>query len=133
MYSQEWNPKNVLDKGREESLMPESILEYRVREVTADGEHKADTDPDFETSEIVSVGGKLPTKKEVVEEREDERSSDAIIREHVRHHTDLVMNGCGGPNELVKLGGDRTLSEPFNEWIKNELGATVSIFFLSRC
>lgn len=75
--------------------MTQSILKYRVREVAANGEHEADADPDFETSKIVSVSGELPTEKEVVEEREDERGSDAIIREHVCHHTDLVMNGCG--------------------------------------
>jgi hypothetical protein len=112
--------------------MTESILEDRVREVTTDREHEADTDPDFETSEIVSVGGELPTKKEVIEKREDKRSGDAIIREHVCHHTNLVMDGRGGPDEFVELGGDRTLGEPFNEWIENELGATVSIFFLQR-
>jgi hypothetical protein len=50
IYSQEWNPSDVLNEGRDKSLMTKSILKYRVREVAADGEHEADTDPDFETS-----------------------------------------------------------------------------------
>ena len=50
IHSQEWNPQDVLDQRGEESLMAQSILKDRVREVAADGEHKADTHPDFETS-----------------------------------------------------------------------------------
>jgi hypothetical protein len=110
--------------------MTQPILEYRVTEVAANGKHETDTDPDFETLWIESVNGDLPTKKEIVEEHKDERDGDGIIREHVCHHADLVVNGCGRPDKFVKLGGDRAFGEPFNEWIKHELGAAEGIFFL---
>ena len=68
IYSQEWNPKGVLDQSSDESLMTQPILEYRVREVATEEENKDDTDTDSETFYIECVNGGLPTKNEVVEE-----------------------------------------------------------------
>ena len=68
IYSQEWNPSDVLDKSRDESLMTQSILEYRVRKVATEEENSDDTDTDSETFYIECVNGGCPTDNEVVEE-----------------------------------------------------------------
>jgi hypothetical protein len=68
IYSQEWNPSDVLDESRDESLMTQPILEYRVRKVATDRENEEDTEPDSETLHIECVNGGCPTDNEVVEE-----------------------------------------------------------------
>ena len=68
IYSQEWNPSDILDHSRDESLTTQPILEYRVRKVAKEGENNEDTEPDSETFRIECVNGKLPTENEVVEE-----------------------------------------------------------------
>lgn len=70
--SQEWNPHYVLEKGCDQSLVAQTILQESVRDVTSDREDEDDGNPNFERWEVDVVDGDLPAQKEVVEEGERE-------------------------------------------------------------
>jgi hypothetical protein len=129
-YSQEGNPHDVLQERTKESSMTQSIHENRIGKVTANREHKADTDPNLKTAKVVAIRGQLPAEQEIVEHSQDERCGDTIVRKHVRHHTELVVHRSAGPDKLVKLGGDGTLGEPLDKGVEDELGTTKCILFL---
>lgn len=74
--------------------------------------------------EVITINWQLPTEDDVVEERERERRGDTVVREHVRHHTNLVVQGSVAPDKLAERGSDGTFIEPLVKRVKDQLGAT---------
>lgn len=110
--------------------MTQPIFQKRIRNITTNREHKADTDPNLKTPQIEPVRGQLPSQQQIVHQRQRERGGDTVIGEHVRHHRDLVVHGGSGPDEFVELGGDGTSGEPADEGVEDQFGTSVSVFFL---
>ncbi|CAG8697754.1 10413_t:CDS:2, partial [Acaulospora colombiana] len=124
-------PKKMkLRRHTKEFTMPKTILEQAERNVATDGEHDRHRQPHTETFEVECIAGHAPSDKQIVEQRERERSGDTIVCKHVRQHTNLVVDGGGGPEHFVDEGVDGTLGRPFDERVEEELRAAVCVFFL---
>lgn len=74
--------------------------------------------------EVISVNWQFPTKNEVVEERECKGRGDAVVREHIRHHANLVVQRSIAPHEPTERDGDGTFVNPLVERVEDQLGAT---------
>ena len=77
--------------------MSETILHQRKAQVPRDREHGDTSEPDLETVQIVPVNADSEAEDDVVEQREYGGSCDAVVREHVCHHHNLVVHRRAGP------------------------------------
>lgn len=86
--------------------MTQAIFQERITKISGAGEDDCAGEEDFETVQVIAIDVKSPSKEEVVQGRENSGCGDTVVREHVRHHGDLVVNGSSGPKEEAKLLGD---------------------------
>jgi len=89
---EEGQPSQSVVSRFQQTSVSETILEKDEADVTKTGEDDHAGKPDLETLEVEAIHFVTPTEQEVIGKRKDEADSKTIIRKHVRHHTDLVMN-----------------------------------------
>jgi hypothetical protein len=73
---------------------------------------------------VISVNLQSEPEDEVVEDRKESGSSKTVVGEHIRHHSDLVVDGGIRPEEEAQLFGDRSQPPPINEGIEEKLIAS---------
>ena len=103
--------------------MAETILEQGVADVASEREHDGDGHPNLKTAKVIAADRELQPEQEVVEEREWESRRDAIVREHVREHTNLVVDWSRAPYEGPELLRDGGPMPPLLDGIEDELTA----------
>ena len=104
--------------------MTETVLEQGVTDVSSDREDDGDTYPNLKTAKVVATDWELESEQEVVEEREWECCRNAVVREHVGEHTNLVVDWRRAPYEGPELLRDGGPVPPLLDGIENELAAT---------
>jgi len=108
--------------------MVQTIFEQDVTGVTQAREDDGTSEPNLETLKIESVNFVTPSEHEVICEREHETNGNAIVREHVGHHVDLVVNGSMGPHEDAKLLVDWAFFPPLDQRIEDQFVAAIGVF-----
>ena len=78
---QERDPSEVLDEGVDEVTLAEAVLEQCKANVPGARENHGARQPDFETVLVESVDGNVPTKQEIVQNRQDRRTCQPIYTE----------------------------------------------------
>ena len=126
-YSQKRNVGEILKERGENVTLSKPIFEKGVRHVTSAREDDRAGKPDFEAVHIKSVDLKSPAEEEIVEYREKGGSGEAVVREHVGHHADLVVHRGIGPQEYAKLFGDGSITPPVLERVEEKLVAACKI------
>lgn len=66
------------------------------------------------------VDGELPAEETVVNDGDRDGAGDTVVGEHVGQHRDLVVEGRGGPDEPVDLGGDGAAGEPADKGVEEQ-------------
>jgi len=121
---QEGNPCDVLDEGRENVPLAKTVFQQCETEVSSPRKDDCAGKPDFKAMHVEAVDLIRKPQKEVVEYGKDSGSGNAVVREHVGHHADFVMDRCVRPQENAQLFCDRPQSPPANERIEDKLVAT---------
>ena len=103
--------------------MTETILEQGITDVTSDREDNGDGDQYIETAKVEAADRELFSEPYVVEKREWEPCRNAVVREHVPKHTNLLVDRCRAPYKCPELLGDESLVPPFLERIEDEFTA----------
>lgn len=128
---EEWNPDHVLEETPQEALVPESVLQQGIANIAKTWEDDSDREKDLETMHVEAVHFKGKAEHEVVEHREKEGGGETVVREHVGHHGDLVVNRGVRPEEDTKLLVDRANTPPSNEGVEDQLITTIRILLPS--
>jgi len=121
---QERNPHRVLQKRREQISMSQPIFQKRIPNISTAREHDDTSQPNLETVQIIPIDLESPSEKEIVQKRERGTGGDPVVREHVRHHRDLVMHGGVRPKEHPKLLVDRSQAPPGDDRVEDEFVTT---------
>ena len=83
--------------------MTETVLEQGVTDAASDWEDDGNANPNLKTAKVIATDWELEPEQVVVEERDWECCRNAIVREHVREHTKLVVDRCRAPYEGPEL------------------------------
>lgn len=86
-YAQERNPCEVDQQTPKEALLPETVFQESEPDVPRSEKDDGCGQPDLETVQIEAIHGELPPKKDVVDERNSDRASDAVCG------NDTLVNG----------------------------------------
>ena len=120
-YSQERNPHDVLPEHAQDRRLAEPVLEQGEADVAGAVEDGGAGESDLETVRVEAVDGELEAEQDVVDDTDGDRARDTVVREHVRHHRELVVKRCARPQEPVNLVGDRALLPPLHNRVEQQL------------
>lgn len=97
--NEEWNPSQILDQSPEEASMSNTVLQESIAKVSNARENDRAGQENLETVKIKSIHLDSESEEEIINDGPDRRGSNPIVREHVGHHPDLVVDWRLGPNE----------------------------------
>ena len=118
---QEGNPCDILDEGGENVPLAKTVFQQRETKVASPRKDDCAGEPDFKAMQVEAVDLICKAQKEVVEYGKESGCGNAVVREHVGHHADFVMDRCVRPQESAQLFCDRSQSPPINERIEDKL------------
>lgn len=85
---------------------------------------RRDDEEDDVRMHIVPIDVQLEAEDEVIHQAEHSTGCNPVVREHIRHHTNLVVHRCVRPDEDPELLRNRSLTSLLDERVEEQFIAT---------